>query len=119
MLDRTFPYHFKMTPGILLGPRCNHDVGILAKFPVFKSEAQLVRASSFDVENLFASFLNGMYPGDFDRSLTFELRGASTTSALCCERGKAEGEDRRLAFELGGALKTPALSCEHGMPENK
>ena len=24
-----------MTPGTMLGPRCNHDLGVLAKFPVF------------------------------------------------------------------------------------
>ena len=27
------PFHFKMTPGIMLGPRCNHDLGILLRLP--------------------------------------------------------------------------------------
>ena len=26
-LERNHAYHFKMTPGIMLGPRCNHDLG--------------------------------------------------------------------------------------------
>jgi hypothetical protein len=34
-LERTQCFHFKMTPGTMLGPRCNHDLGVLAKFPVF------------------------------------------------------------------------------------
>ena len=27
-LERTHPFHGKMTPGILLGPRCNHDLDV-------------------------------------------------------------------------------------------
>jgi len=33
-LERTHAFHFKMTPGPMLGPRCNHDLGILLKLPV-------------------------------------------------------------------------------------
>ena len=25
------PFHFKMTPGAMLGPRCNHDLGVLLR----------------------------------------------------------------------------------------
>ena len=35
-LERTQPYHFKMSPGPMLGPRCNHDVGIIVKSPLFE-----------------------------------------------------------------------------------
>jgi len=35
-LERTQPYHFKMSPGPMLGPRCNHDVGIIVKLPLFE-----------------------------------------------------------------------------------
>ena len=27
------PFHIKMSPGIYLGPRCNHDLGVLLRFP--------------------------------------------------------------------------------------
>lgn len=37
-LERNHPYHFKMDPLILLGPKCNHDIGIMAKFPVLSPE---------------------------------------------------------------------------------
>ena len=33
-LERTHPYHYKMSAGTILGPRCNHDLGIVAKLPV-------------------------------------------------------------------------------------
>ena len=36
-LERTQPFHFKMNPGIMLGPRCNHDLGVICKLPVLKS----------------------------------------------------------------------------------
>ena len=32
-LETTHPFHFKMTPGIMLGPSCNHDLGILLRCP--------------------------------------------------------------------------------------
>ena len=30
-LEVTHPFHFKMTPSMLLGPKCNHDLGILLR----------------------------------------------------------------------------------------
>ena len=32
-LETTHPFHFKMTPAIMLGPSCNHDLGVLLRFP--------------------------------------------------------------------------------------
>jgi hypothetical protein len=32
-LEMNHPFHFKLTPSIMLGPRCNHDLGILLRFP--------------------------------------------------------------------------------------
>ena len=46
-LERHHPFHYKMTPGILLGPSCNHDLGILFRFPdptLFTSRADALRA---------------------------------------------------------------------------
>ena len=37
-LERNHPYHFKMNPGILMRPKCNHDTGIMAKLPVLTPE---------------------------------------------------------------------------------
>ena len=31
MLEVTHPFHFKMTPGVMLGPTCNHDLGVLLR----------------------------------------------------------------------------------------
>lgn len=33
-LEQTHPFHFKMTPGVMLGPRCNHDLGVILRPPV-------------------------------------------------------------------------------------
>ena len=30
-LETTHPFHFKMTPGVLMGPQCNHDLGVLLR----------------------------------------------------------------------------------------
>ena len=35
-LEQTHPFHFKMCPGVMLGPRCNHDLGVLLRLPVPK-----------------------------------------------------------------------------------
>ena len=32
-LEITHPFHFKMSPAMLLGPKCNHDLGILLRLP--------------------------------------------------------------------------------------
>ena len=32
-LEMTHPFHFKMSPAMLLGPRCNHDLGLLLRLP--------------------------------------------------------------------------------------
>ena len=32
-LEVNHPFHFKMTPAMLLGPRCNHDLGLLLRLP--------------------------------------------------------------------------------------
>ena len=31
MLEVTHPFHFKMTPGVMLGPTCNHGLGVLLR----------------------------------------------------------------------------------------
>ena len=33
-LETNHPFHFKMNPAVLLGPKCNHDVGVLLRLPV-------------------------------------------------------------------------------------
>ncbi len=30
-VEVTHPFHFKLSPGIILGPKCNHDLGILLR----------------------------------------------------------------------------------------
>ena len=32
-VETVHPFHFKMTPGVFLGPKCNHDLGVLLRIP--------------------------------------------------------------------------------------
>jgi hypothetical protein len=34
VLETNHPFHNKLTPGVYLGPRCNHDLGILLRLPI-------------------------------------------------------------------------------------
>ena len=57
-LEVTHPFHFKMTPSMLLGPKCNHDLGILLR---------LVDASatSPDIERVRGSLLDAIGDHEF------------------------------------------------------
>ena len=57
-LEVTHPFHFKMTPSMLLGPKCNHDLGILLR---------LVDASapSTDIEQVRGSLLDAIGDHEF------------------------------------------------------
>ena len=52
VLETTHPFHFKLCPAIMLGPKCNHDVGVLLRLPVLtpqqlQCDAALLRAELF------------------------------------------------------------------------
>ena len=44
-LETTHPFHFQMNPGVLLGPTCNHDLGVLLRLPPDTSPTQKGNAS--------------------------------------------------------------------------
>lgn len=56
-LETTHPFHFKMTPSMLLGPACNHDLGVLLRMPssITKSET-----SEIDIDAAMNSMLDVM-----------------------------------------------------------
>ena len=39
-LERNHPFACKMNPVLLLGPKCNHDIGILLRLPALSEERQ-------------------------------------------------------------------------------
>ena len=57
-LETTHPFHFKMNPAILLGPVCNHDLGVLLRIP----SCGATQATS---EKLIASMLDAMGDNEF------------------------------------------------------
>ena len=42
LLEINFPFFFKLTPAVLLGPRCNHDLGVLLRLPVLPEKLMTV-----------------------------------------------------------------------------
>ena len=47
-LETTHPFHFKMTPAIMLGPSCNHDLGVLLRFASTASSADEAVSAMID-----------------------------------------------------------------------
>ncbi len=50
-LERGHPFFFNMNPGILSGPSCNHDVGILAKLPVLSEDVVSMLAAKSEISD--------------------------------------------------------------------
>ena len=48
LLEITYPFFFKLTPGIMLGPRCNHDLGIFLRLPVLSESQREFLLKDFD-----------------------------------------------------------------------
>ena len=38
-MEVTHPFHFKMTPSMLLGPICNHDLNCFLRLPQVSTDA--------------------------------------------------------------------------------
>ena len=47
-LERSHAYHCKLTPGVFLGPRCNHDLSILLRLPVLSERIKRVLSGVLD-----------------------------------------------------------------------
>ena len=45
-LEQNHPFHFKMNPAVMLGPRCNHDVGVLLRLLLPRSLQERMRRQS-------------------------------------------------------------------------
>lgn len=51
-LERTHPFHFKMTPAVILGGACNHDLSLLFRFPCYANPSGEVTEPSLEEQNL-------------------------------------------------------------------
>jgi len=99
LLELNFPSFFKMTPSILLGPRCNHDLGILLKLPVLSSTRQ---------DELVKDFENGAehVQSELDKEMQMSFEGVIDNITGC--RVSNQGE-RRLNESREGS--SDDLSC--------
>jgi len=57
------PFHFKMTPGIMLGPTCNHDLGVLLRLGQQADSSRPLPAR--DAESAISSMLDAMGDHEF------------------------------------------------------
>ena len=61
-LEVTFPFHFKLCAGILLGPRCNHDLGFTFRLPI----ATLTARDTYSSSDVLASSGNDLTKYNLD-----------------------------------------------------
>ena len=47
-LERNHAFHCKMTPGVFLGARCNHDLSILLRLPVLNDRRKTLFSNNGD-----------------------------------------------------------------------
>ena len=67
-LEMNHPFHFKLTPSMMLGPRCNHDLGILLRFPLRALSADSgshLPESEAACEAALGSMIQGMVAREF------------------------------------------------------
>ena len=62
-LEVNHPFHFKLSPSMSLGPRCNHDLGVLLRLPILPPSLEL--PEHCDVESLIASTMDTIVDHEF------------------------------------------------------
>ena len=66
VLETTHHFHVKLCPGIMLGPKCNHDIGVLLRLPLLSAEQLHCDAARLRVE---------LFPETRTATETFNDRG--------------------------------------------
>ena len=56
-LERNHAYHCRMTPGVFLGARCNHDLSILLRLPVLNDRLRTLLEGDFKYMFKYDSFI--------------------------------------------------------------
>ena len=105
-LETTHPFHFKMTPGVMLGPTCNHDIGVLLRIPPSQS------ADANSVEVASSSMLDAMgdheyYCATYSSKDQPHVEGLLTTLA---DGVRAKERDIAAAKEAGEDINDHEIS---------
>jgi hypothetical protein len=93
-LERTHPFHYKMNPAIILGPRCKHDVGVLPKLSTAGQLLAYQRADAAKATDVAVHEQNGACPV----AVSFSVHISSANSATC---DSASGTET-LQFQMSG-----------------
>ena len=73
-LETNHPFHFKLSPGVQLGPMCNHDIGVLIRFPS--------SATAGDSEQVLDVMLEAMGDHEFNCAV-YSSKDAPPTWMAC------------------------------------
>ena len=77
----THPFFFKLTPGIMLGPRCNHDLGIFLRLPVLTESQQKFLLKDFDSNDAHLSEVDKDIEKSCNNAL-LKITSCSTTGVV-------------------------------------
>jgi hypothetical protein len=114
-LERNHCYHGKMTPGVMLAARCNHDLGILLRLPVLsvRLRAALLKAHEECLAGVSSTKRSDTGPGSVAEPTAVDAGSSSTLF----QRGSASipahptVEDECLpASSQRGCISTPTHS---------
>jgi hypothetical protein len=125
-LEVTHPFHFKMTPSMLLGPTCNHDLNCFLRLPN-------VRADSGTREEVIDAMLDAMgdheyYSASYASKVEPQMEGLMHTLIDGLRRKEAEIHELREAgkdfipHEIARGILHRLISCTNrrmhkGFPE--
>ena len=99
-LEINHPFHFKMTPGVMLGPKCNHDLGVLLRL---STQSTAGAHQSLDRERAISGMLDSMgdheyYCASYSTKDQPHIEGLLTTLA---DSLRAKERDVLVAREAG------------------
>ena len=80
-LKVTHPFHFKMTPGVMLGPTCNHDLGVLLR--IGKLSGRNSTLGDVEKQSAVASMLDAMGDGEY-YCATYSSKDSPHVEGLLC-----------------------------------
>ena len=83
-LETTHPFHFKLSPGMLLGPQCNHDLAVLLRLCDLPEDAPDAKLDEDHVAVVKAAMVEAMGDHEFYAGAFGERRHRAHAAARLC-----------------------------------
>ena len=103
-LETTHPFHFKLSPGMLLGPQCNHDLAVLLRLCDLPEDAPDAKLDEDHVAVVKAAMVEAMGDHEFYAGAFGERRHRAHAQRGCVLRC------------LTPSKIVPAMSCDVSGP---